>query len=61
MARLERNEEAAAVSRLADLAARWELELILFPHVQDVAHALVEEAIEEAQVALEAIAAVLRR
>ena len=61
VARLERNENAAAVSRLAGLAARWELELILFPHVEDVAQALVEEAIEEAQVALEAIAAVLRR
>jgi Flp pilus assembly CpaE family ATPase len=61
VARLERNERVAAVSRLADLAARWELELILFPHVEDVAQALVEEAIDEAQVALEAIAAVLRR
>ena len=61
VARLERNEHATAVSRLADLAARWELELILFPHVEDVAQALVEEAIDEAQVALEAIAAVLRR
>lgn len=61
VARLERNERAAAVSRLADLAVRWELELILFPHVEDVAQALVEEAIDEAQVALEAMAAVLRR
>ena len=61
VARLERNEHATAVSRLADLAARWELELILFPHVENVAQALVEEAIDEAQVALEAIAAVLRR
>jgi MinD-like ATPase involved in chromosome partitioning or flagellar assembly len=61
VARLERNEHAAPVSRLAALAARWELELILFPHVEDVAQALVEEAIDEAQVALEAIGAVLRR
>jgi Flp pilus assembly CpaE family ATPase len=61
VARLERNEHAAAVSRLSDLAARWEIELILFPHVEDIAHALVEEAIDEAQVALEAIATVLRR
>jgi Flp pilus assembly CpaE family ATPase len=61
VARLERNEHATAVSQLADLAARWDLELILFPHVEDVAQALVEEAIDEAQVALEAIAAVLRR
>jgi MinD-like ATPase involved in chromosome partitioning or flagellar assembly len=61
VARLERNEHVTAVSRLADLAARWELELILFPHVEDVAQALVEEAIDAAQVALEAIAAVLGR
>jgi Flp pilus assembly CpaE family ATPase len=61
VARLERNEHAAPVSRLAALATRWELELILFPHVEDVAQALVEEAIDEAQVALEAIGAVLRR
>ena len=61
VARLERNEHATAVSQLADLAARWELELILFPHVEDIAQALVDEAIDEAQVALEAIAAVLRR
>jgi len=61
VARLDRSEDTIAVSRLAELAARWALELILFPQVQDIAHAPVAEAIDEAQVALEAIAAVLRR
>jgi MinD-like ATPase involved in chromosome partitioning or flagellar assembly len=61
VARLDRNEHATAVSLLADLAGCWELELILFPHVEDIAQAIVDEAIDEAQVALEAIAAVLRR
>ena len=61
VARLDRNEHAMAVSLLADLAHCWELELILFPHVDDIAQALVEEAIDEAQVALEAVVAVLRR
>ena len=60
VARLDRNEHATAVSRLADLAGRWGLELILFPHVDDIAQALVEEAVDESEVALEAIAAVLR-
>jgi MinD-like ATPase involved in chromosome partitioning or flagellar assembly len=61
IARLDRRERPALISQLAELAGRWELELILFPHVEDIAEALVEEAIEEAQVALEAIAGVLRR
>ena len=61
VARLDRNEDTVAVSRLAELAARWSAEVILFPHVRDIAEALVEEAIDEAQVALEAIAAVLRQ
>jgi len=61
VARLDRNEDTVAVSRLAELAARWSVEVILFPHVRDIAEALVEEAIDEAQVALEAIAAVLRQ
>jgi MinD-like ATPase involved in chromosome partitioning or flagellar assembly len=61
VARLDRRERPAPISQLAELAGRWEVELILFPHVEDIAEALVEEAIEDAQVALEAIAGVLRR
>ncbi len=61
VARLDRSEAAMAVSRLAALAARWSAEVILFPHVRDIAEALVEEAIDEAELALDAIAAVLGR
>ncbi len=61
VARLDRSEQSAPVSELAGFAAGSGLELILFPHVEDIARALVAEAIEDAQVALEAIAAVLCR
>lgn len=61
VARLDRSEQSAPVSELAGFAAGSGLELILFPHVEDISRALVAEAIEDAQVALEAIAAVLCR
>ena len=61
IARLDRSEQTAPISQLAGFAARAGLELILFPHVEDIAQALVAEAIDDAQVALEAIAAVLGR
>lgn len=61
IARLDRSEQTATVSQLAGFAAESGLELILFPHVEDIAQALVAEAIDDAQVALEAIAAVLHR
>ncbi len=61
IARLDRSEQSAPVSELAGFAAGSGLELILFPHVEDIAQALVAEAIDDAQVALEAIAAVLCR
>ncbi len=61
IARLDHSEHTAPVSELAGFAAGSGVELILFPHVEDIAQALVAEAIEDAQVALEAIAAVLCR